>query len=79
VAIPKGTPFLQPRENERLLSDQTDKNKKLIYAKYTTARSVIQGGRANPNEVCYVEHIAPKPKPKPKRATLALALEKVPK
>jgi len=35
--------------------------------------------RANPNEVCYTEHIAPKPKPKRKRATSALALEKVPK
>jgi len=79
VAIPKGTPLLQPRENERHLSVQTDKNEKLICAKYTTARPVIQEVRANPNEVCYVEHIAPKPKPKRKRATSALALEKVPK
>ena len=79
IAIPKGTPLLQPRENERLLSVQTDKNGKLICAKYTTARPVIQGVRTNPNEVCYTEHIAPKPKPKRKRATLALALEKVPK
>jgi len=79
VAIPKGTPFLQPRENERLLSVQTDKNGKLICAKYTTARPVIQGVRANPNEVCYVEHITLPPKPKRKRATSALALEKVPK
>jgi len=43
IAIPKGTPLLQPRENERLLSVQTNKNRKLICAKYTTTRSVIQG------------------------------------
>jgi len=61
------------------LSVQTDKNGKLICAKYTTAHPVIQGVWANPNEVCYVEHISPKPKPKRKRATTALALEKVPK
>ena len=79
VAIPKGTSLLQPRENERLLSVQTDKNGKLIYAKYTTARPVIQGVHANANEVYYVEHIAPTPNPKRKRATSALALEKVPK
>jgi len=79
VAIPKGTPLLQSRENERLLSVKTDKNGKLICAKYTTARPIIQGVCANPNEVCYVEHIAPPPKPKRKRATSALALEKVPK
>jgi len=79
VAIPKGTPLLQPRENERLLSVQTDKNGKLICAKYTTTRPVIQGVRANPNEVCYVEHLTPTPKPKRKRATSALALEKAPK
>jgi len=58
VAIPKGTPLLQPREYERLMSVLTDKNGKLICAKYTTARPVIQGVRANSNEVCYVEHIA---------------------
>ena len=52
---------------------------KLICAKYTTARPIIQGVHANPNEVCYTEHITPKPKPKRKRATSALALEKVPK
>jgi len=75
VAIPKGTPLLQPRENERLVSVQTDKNEKRIYVKYTTARPVIQGVRANPNEVCYVEHLAPPPKPR-KRTTSALALEK---
>jgi len=79
VAIPKGTPLLQPRENERLVSVETDKNEKLIYAKYTTARLVIQGIRANPNEVCYVEHLAHTPKPKRKRTTSALALEKAPK
>jgi len=79
VAIPKGTPLLQPRENERLLLVKIDKNGKRICAKYTTARPVIQGVRANPNEVCYVEHLAPTPKPKRKRATSALALEKVPK
>ena len=69
VAIPKGTPLLQPRENERLLSVQTDKNEKLICAKYTTAHLVIQGVRANPNEVCYVEHLTPPPKPKRKWTT----------
>jgi len=58
---------------------QTDKNGKLICAYYTTVCQVIQGVCANPNEVCYVEHIAPKPKPKRKRATSALTLEKVPK
>jgi len=79
IAIPKGTTLLPPRANERLLSVQTDKNEKLICAKYTTARPVIQGVCANPNEVCYTEHIAPKAKPKRKRATLALVLEKVPK
>jgi len=79
VAIPKGTPLLQPRENEWLLSVQTDKNGKLICAKYTTTRPVIQGVRAYPNEVCYVEHLAPPPKPKRKRATSAQALEKAPK
>jgi len=61
------------------LSVQTDKNGKLICAKYTTASPVIQGVGANTNEVCYVEHITPKPKPKRKKATSALALEKVPK
>jgi len=35
--------------------------------------------RANPNEVCYTEHIAHKPKPKRKRAATTLALDKVPK
>jgi len=79
VTIPKGTPLLQPRENERLLSVQTDKNGKLIYAKYTSARLVIQGVRANPNKVCYLGHLAPPPKPKRKRTTSALALEKAPK
>jgi len=79
IAIPKGTALLPPRANKRLLSVQTNKNRKLICAKYTTARPVIQGVRANPNEVCYTKHIAPKPKPKRKRATAALALEKVPK
>jgi len=79
VAIPKGTPLLQPIENERLLSVQTDKNGKLICAKYATARPVIQGVHANLSEVCYVEHIAPPPKPKRKRAISALALEKVSK
>jgi len=79
IAIPKCTPLFQPTENEWLLSVQTDKNGKLICAKYTSARPVIQGVRANPNEVFYTEHIAPKPKPKRKRATSALALEKVPK
>jgi len=74
VTIPKGTLLLQPRENERLVSVQTDK-----CVKYTTARLVIQGIRANPNEVCYVKHLAPPPKPKRKRATSALALEKAPK
>jgi hypothetical protein len=33
VAIPKGTLLLQPRENERLVSVQTDKNGKLICTK----------------------------------------------
>ena len=61
------------------MSVQTDKNGKLICAKYTTACSVIQGVHANPSEVSYVEHIAPKPKPKRTRATSALALEKDPK
>jgi len=79
VAIPKGTPLLQPRENVRLVSVQTDKNRKLICAKYTTARPVIQGVRANPNEVCYVKHLALTPKPRRKRATSTLALEKAPK
>jgi len=41
VAIPKGTPLLQPKENERLVSVQTNKNGKLICAKYSTARLVI--------------------------------------
>jgi len=76
IAIPKGTPILPPKDNEWLLSFQTDKKGKLICAKYTTARLVIQGVRANRNEVCYTEHIAPKPKHKRKRATTALALEK---
>ena len=58
---------------------QTDKNGKLICAKYTIARPVIQGVCANPNEVCYTKHIAPKPKPKRKRAAPVLVLEKVPK
>ena len=79
VAIPKGTPLLQPRENKRLMSVQTDKNGKLICAKYTTARPIIHGVRANTNEVCYVEHLAPPPKPKRKRTTSTLALEKAPK
>jgi len=79
LAIPKGTLLLQPKEYERLVSEQTDKNRKLICAKYTTARLVIQGVWANPNEVCYVEHLAPPPKPKRKRATSALAVEKAPK
>ena len=61
------------------MSIQIDKNGKLICDKYTTARSVIQGVRANSNEVFYTKNIAPKPKPKRKRATSALALEKVPK
>ena len=61
------------------MSVQTDKNGKLICAKYTTASLVIQGICANPSEVCYAEHIAPPPKPKRKRATSAVALEKVPK
>ena len=61
------------------MSIQTDKNGKLICAEYTTAHPVIQGVRADTNEVCYVEHIAPAPKPKRNRATSALALEKVPK
>ena len=59
------------------MSVQTDKDEKLICAKYTTAPPVIQGVWANPNEVFYVEHIVPKPKRK--RATSALALDKVPK
>jgi len=79
VAIPKGTLLLQPRENKRLLSVQTDNNGMLICAKYTTAQPVIQGVRANPNEVCYVEHLAPPPKPKRKKTTSTLALEKAPK
>ena len=79
VAIPKGTPLLQPRENERLVSVQTDKNGKLICAKYTTTCLVIEGVRANPSEVCYVEHLALPPKPKRKRATSAPTLEKAPK
>jgi len=79
VAIPKGTLLLQPKENERLMSVQTNKNGKLICAKYTTAHPVIQGVRASPNEVCYIEHLTPTPKPKRKRATSALALEKTPK
>jgi len=61
------------------LSVQTDKKGKLICAKYTTTHPVIQRVRANPNEVCYTEHIAPEPKPMRKRAAPALALEKVPK
>jgi len=61
------------------VSVQTDKNGKLNCAKYTTARPVIQGIRANPNEVCYIKHLTPPPKPKRKRATSALALEKIPK
>jgi len=79
IAILKGTALLPPRANERLLSVQTDKKGKLICAKYTTVRPIIQGVRANCNEVCYTEHIAPKPRPKKKRAASALALEKVPK
>ena len=78
IAIPKGTVLLPPRANELLLLVQTNKNGKLICAKYTTARPVIQGIRVNPNKVCYTEHIAPKPKSKRKRATSALALEKFP-
>jgi len=61
------------------LSVQTDNRGKLVCIKYTTARPAVQGVHANPNEVCYTEHIAPKPKPKRKRPTPALALEKVPK
>jgi hypothetical protein len=79
IAIPKGTLLLPPRDNEWLLSVQTDKKGKLVCVKYSTARPAIQGVRANPNEVYYTEHTAPKPKPKRKIATLALALEKVPK
>ena len=71
--------LLPPRDNEWLLSVQTDKKGKLICSKYTTTHPIIHGVRANPNEVCYTEHIAPKPKPKRKRATSALPLEKVPK
>jgi len=48
IAIPKGTALLPPRANERLLSVQTDKNEKLICAKYTIADPVIQGVRASP-------------------------------
>jgi len=79
IAIPKGTPLLPPKANERLLSVQTNKKGKLICAKYTTTHPVIQGVHASPNEVCYVEHIAPKSKPNRKRAAPALALEKVSK
>jgi hypothetical protein len=68
IAIPKGTLLLPPRDNERLLSVQTDKKGKLVCTKYTTARPAVQGIHTNPNEVCYIEHITPKPKPKCKRA-----------
>jgi len=71
IAIPKGTLLLPLRDNEQLLSVQIDKKGKLVCTKYDTARPTVQGIHANPNEVCYIEHITPKPKPKWKRAAPA--------